>query len=97
VPGGAGAETPVYPDYTVCPDTRTGARAGAHKGFDRATTLLGTGLQGVTDRLAAIGSTDVTSAPGHGAQITGRIPTARDSGRDRGRDRRPGVRAGRSR
>jgi len=48
-------------------------------GFDPATTQMGTGLQGITDRLAALGGTaGITSAPGHGTQITGRIPaTAR--------------------
>ena len=48
-------------------------------GFDPATTPIGTGLQGITDRLAALGGTlDIASALGHGTQITGRIPaTAR--------------------
>jgi signal transduction histidine kinase len=46
-------------------------------GFDPATTPMGTGLQGITDRLAALGGTvGITSAPGHGTQITGRIPAA---------------------
>jgi signal transduction histidine kinase len=46
-------------------------------GFDRATTPMGTGLQGITDRLAALGGTvDITSAPGRGTQITGRIPAS---------------------
>jgi signal transduction histidine kinase len=45
------------------------------KGFDPATTALGTGLQGITDRLAAIGgSIGIASAPGHGTRITGRVP-----------------------
>lgn len=44
-------------------------------GFDPATTPMGTGLQGITDRLAALGGTvGITSAPGRGTQITGRIP-----------------------
>jgi signal transduction histidine kinase len=44
-------------------------------GFDQATTPTGTGLQGITDRLAALGGTlDITSAPGHGTQLTGRVP-----------------------
>jgi len=44
-------------------------------GFDPATTPMGTGLQGITDRLAALGGTvGITSAPGYGTQITGRIP-----------------------
>jgi signal transduction histidine kinase len=47
------------------------------KGFDPATTPKGTGLQGMADRLGALGGTiDVTSAPGHGTRLTGRVPTA---------------------
>jgi glucose-6-phosphate-specific signal transduction histidine kinase len=52
-------------------------------GFDPATTPMGTGLQGITDRLAALGGTlDIASAPGHGTQLTGRIPTARGASAD---------------
>jgi signal transduction histidine kinase len=44
-------------------------------GFDQATTAMGTGLQGMTDRLAALGGTlDITSIPGHGTKVTGRVP-----------------------
>jgi signal transduction histidine kinase len=47
------------------------------KGFDPATTPKGTGLQGITDRLAALGgTTDIASAPSHGTQITGRVPAS---------------------
>jgi signal transduction histidine kinase len=47
------------------------------KGFDPATTPKGTGLQGMADRLGALGGTiDITSAPGHGTRLTGRVPTA---------------------
>jgi signal transduction histidine kinase len=67
------------------------------KGFDRATTPAGSGLQGITDRLAALGGTiDITSAPGHGTRVTGRVPAAHDTsadGRGRGarcRDTAPG-------
>jgi signal transduction histidine kinase len=46
------------------------------QGFDPAATLMGTGVQGISDRLSALGGTsDITSAPGHGTQVTGRIPT----------------------
>lgn len=46
-------------------------------GFDPATTPRGTGLQGIADRLGALGgSIDNTTAPGHGTQVNGRIPTA---------------------
>jgi signal transduction histidine kinase len=41
-----------------------------------AGTSHGTGLQGMSDRLAAHGGTlTVTSQPGHGTTITGRLPT----------------------
>jgi signal transduction histidine kinase len=46
-------------------------------GFDPATTPLGTGLRGISDRLGALGGTmDITSAPGHGTRVTGRVPAA---------------------
>ncbi|HEV3287939.1 MAG TPA: ATP-binding protein, partial [Streptosporangiaceae bacterium] len=49
-------------------------------GFDQATTAMGTGLQGMTDRLAALGGTlDITSIPGHGTKLTGRVPATRRS------------------
>ncbi len=45
------------------------------RGFDPSTTSLGTGLQGIVDRVAAIGGTiDVRSSPSRGTTITGRIP-----------------------
>jgi signal transduction histidine kinase len=51
------------------------------QGFDPATTPAGSGLQGITDRLAALGGTlDIASAPGHGTQVTGRIPAISDRG-----------------
>jgi len=44
-------------------------------GFDTATTRDGTGLQGMTDRLAALGGTlHIHSQPGHGTTVTGRLP-----------------------
>jgi len=44
-------------------------------GFNQATTPVGTGLQGMSDRLAALGGTiDIASSPGHGTRITGRVP-----------------------
>jgi signal transduction histidine kinase len=44
-------------------------------GFDAATTTTGTGLQGMADRLAAVGgSLRVRSAPGTGTTIHGRLP-----------------------
>jgi signal transduction histidine kinase len=45
------------------------------KGFDQATTPMGSGVQGMTDRMAALGGTlEITSAPGQGTTVTGRIP-----------------------
>jgi signal transduction histidine kinase len=44
-------------------------------GFDTAAGAHGTGLQGMADRLDAIGGTlSVTSAPGAGTSIVGRVP-----------------------
>ncbi|MFY9846799.1 MAG: histidine kinase [Trebonia sp.] len=44
-------------------------------GFDAATTTTGTGLQGMADRVAAVGgSLRVRSAPGTGTTIHGRLP-----------------------
>jgi signal transduction histidine kinase len=46
-------------------------------GFDPASTPKGTGLQGISDRLGALGGTiDITSTPGHGTRVTGRVPAA---------------------
>jgi signal transduction histidine kinase len=45
------------------------------RGFDTAVGAQGTGLQGMADRLDAIGGTlEVTSAPGRGTTVTGRLP-----------------------
>ena len=45
------------------------------RGFDRSVTSYGTGLQGMADRLDAIGgSIDVESAPGAGTTVVGRLP-----------------------
>lgn len=50
-------------------------------GFDPAETGYGTGLQGMVDRLDAIGGTlHIRSAPGEGATVTGRVPTRRTEG-----------------
>jgi signal transduction histidine kinase len=49
------------------------------RGFDQAATPMGTGVQGMSDRLAALGGTlHVTSALRHGTQVTGRVPVAQD-------------------
>jgi signal transduction histidine kinase len=45
------------------------------RGFDPGTTMTGTGLQGMRDRMAAVGGElRVVSAPGEGTEITGEIP-----------------------
>jgi signal transduction histidine kinase len=51
-------------------------------GFDTASTRHGTGLQGMADRLAALGGAlHVRSQPGHGTTVTGQLPvTAPDQG-----------------
>jgi signal transduction histidine kinase len=47
------------------------------RGFDPTAASGGTGLQGIADRLAALGgSFDVRSAPGHGTTVSGRLPVA---------------------
>jgi signal transduction histidine kinase len=44
-------------------------------GFDIAQTVMGTGIQGIADRLAALGGRlDIDSAPGAGTSLRGRIP-----------------------
>jgi signal transduction histidine kinase len=50
------------------------------RGFDPASTGYGTGLQGMADRLDAIGgSLEVRSAPGEGTTVVGRLPGAQAS------------------
>ena len=45
-------------------------------GFDPAQTKLGTGLQGMSDRLDALGGgLEIRSEPGRGTTIAGRVPT----------------------
>ena len=44
------------------------------RGFDTTATTYGTGMQGMVDRLDAIGGTlDIRSAPGEGTVVRGRI------------------------
>jgi signal transduction histidine kinase len=46
-------------------------------GFDTATTRHGTGLQGMADRLAALGGAlQVRSQPGHGTTLSGVLPVS---------------------
>jgi signal transduction histidine kinase len=45
------------------------------RGFDPSFTGFGTGLQGIADRLGALdGTVEVTSAPGEGTTVAGRVP-----------------------
>ncbi len=47
------------------------------RGFDTSTTIYGTGLQGIADRLDAIGGTmSIESRPGAGTTVRGEIPLA---------------------
>lgn len=47
------------------------------RGFDPSSTARGTGLQGIEDRLDAIGGRlDVVSSPGNGTTVAGSIPAA---------------------
>jgi signal transduction histidine kinase len=49
-------------------------------GFDTASTRNGTGLQGMADRLAALGGAlDVRSQPGRGTTLTGQLPVSAPS------------------
>jgi len=46
-------------------------------GFDTATTRHGTGLQGMADRLAALGGAlQIRSRPGHGTTLSGVLPVS---------------------
>jgi signal transduction histidine kinase len=48
------------------------------RGFDAGTTSLGSGMQNMADRLAALGgSIEVQSNPGAGTRVRGRIPVLR--------------------
>ncbi|HSL10753.1 MAG TPA: sensor histidine kinase [Actinomycetota bacterium] len=52
------------------------------RGFDAASVAHGTGLQGIADRLAAVGGELlVTSTPGGGTTISGRVPVEEAPGR----------------
>jgi signal transduction histidine kinase len=45
------------------------------RGFDPHAVATGTGLQGMADRLAAVGgSLEIRSAPGRGTTVAGRVP-----------------------
>jgi signal transduction histidine kinase len=45
------------------------------RGFDAATVALGSGLQGIADRLSAVGGAlELRSSPGRGTTVAGRVP-----------------------
>jgi signal transduction histidine kinase len=47
------------------------------RGFDRGSVATGSGLQGMADRLAAVGgSFEIRSAPGRGTTVAGRVPVS---------------------
>ena len=47
------------------------------RGFDPSDTKLGTGLQGIVDRVSALGGeVEITSHPGQGTTVAGRVPTS---------------------
>jgi signal transduction histidine kinase len=72
---------------TLCQDSQhlTFTVADDGKGFDPSTTPIGTGLQGITDRLTAIGGTiGIASAPGRGTRITGQVAAVRGGASERG-------------
>ena len=53
-------------------------------GFDTTTPQHGTGLQGMTDRLTALGGTlAIHSQPGHGTTLTGQLPVPGRDGKDK--------------
>jgi len=46
------------------------------QGFDASSARRGSGLQGMADRLAAVGGhLDIRSTPGTGTTVTGNLPT----------------------
>ncbi len=64
-------------------------------GFDTAKATHGTGLQGMADRLAAVGGTlRVDSAPGYGTTISGTLPVAEPAAAARSPIAEPAVNAG---
>lgn len=66
---------------TITLDEREGSLvftvADDGRGFDPALAGRGSGLQGMTDRVDAIGGTlEIDSAPGRGTTVTGRVPAS---------------------
>jgi len=72
-----GTAVPMYllASAVVVPNHLTFAVSDDGAGFDVVAALQGTGLQGMTDRVEAVGGRlEVDSAPGRGTTVTGAIP-----------------------
>ena len=53
------------------------------RGFDPSATTYGSGMQGMVDRLDAVGGTlEVSSEPGRGTVVRGEIRLGSDRGHD---------------
>ena len=62
------------------------------RGFDTSAARTGTGVQGMADRLAALGGTlDIQSAPSEGTTVIGRLPGEPLRASFRGNERPGGV------
>jgi len=58
------------------------------RGFDPGATGYGTGLQGIADRLGALdGELEITSGPGAGTTVRGRLPIGTDGNVEEGTTR----------
>jgi signal transduction histidine kinase len=69
------AGAPVRVDLSAEPDSLTFSVSDEGPGFDNKRSHSGTGLQGMLDRMAAVGGTlEVVSTTGRGTTIRGRLP-----------------------
>lgn len=65
------------PSAAASPASLTFTETDDGRGFDPTPTGYGTGLQGIADRLGALGgSLEVASTPGAGTSVTGTVPTS---------------------
>jgi signal transduction histidine kinase len=80
----------------TCPDGQLGFTVTDDgDGFDTAKATHGTGLQGMADRLAAVGGTlRIDSAPGRGTTVSGTLPVAEPAAAARRPAAEPAVNAG---
>jgi hypothetical protein len=81
----AASNRPGYPENDHCATIGLSCSGGSLRftvtddgaGFDTASTRHGTGLQGMADRLAALGGAlGIRSRPGHGTTLTGQLPVS---------------------